>query len=41
VISDWQLQAGNANTDTVAGVIRPVDYNTTSNAKNLVRVGGL
>ncbi len=38
--SEWKLQTGTATTDTAAGVIRPTDYNVSTNPRNLVRVAG-
>ncbi len=38
--SEWRLQTGTATTDTAAGVIRPTDYNVSTNPRNLVRVAG-
>lgn len=39
-LSEWRLVAGTAVTDVDAGVIRPTDYDASTNAKNLVRVIG-
>ena len=41
VESAWRVEAGTAVTNTATGVIRPTDYNASTNAKNLVRVAGL
>ncbi|MEY2500580.1 MAG: hypothetical protein QOI07_914 [Verrucomicrobiota bacterium] len=41
VMSVWRLEAGTAATDTDAGIIRPADYDATTNAVNLIRVEGL
>ena len=41
VMSTWRLQAGTEVSDAAGGVIRPVDYDLTTNAVNLVRVEGI
>lgn len=41
VWSAWRLESGTAATDVDAGIIRPTDYNASTNAVNLVRVAGL
>lgn len=41
VKSEWVLIAATGVTDEDAGIIRPLDYNATTNAVNLVRVSGL
>lgn len=35
----WLLLAGTAATDEAEGIVRPLDYNASTNAKNWIQVG--
>jgi len=39
--SAWRVEAGTAATDVASGIIRPLDYDAGTNAKNFIRVAGL
>lgn len=40
VQSTWRVEAGTADTDLDNGIIKPADYNASTNIKNLIRVEG-
>jgi hypothetical protein len=41
ILVSWRIQSGTADTDLDLGIIKPADFDATTNPVNLVRVGGI
>lgn len=41
ILASWRIQSGTADTDLDLGIIKPADFDPTTNPVNLIRVGGI